>query len=412
MSRSKIAVVLCAALLAGCSRKPSVGSEAAARPAKVSWMELGEKAPAKRLLKGFHNPEPAWRWTEQVFAVALDAPATNQQVFLELYFGLAEAYMKQLGSVTLTARVNGAEVGSETYTRSGQFVFSKPVPLELLRGGRATVEFALDKAVRPDGPNGAQLGLVAASVGLKPRDNTEPFRQEQARTAQAAYQEILRQRALKMEVARQRELMKLFHELDIWKNMWFQGVQLIKNPLDLWMMQQIIWEVRPDYIIETGTWRGGSALYWAHTLHGMGLENSRVLTVDLQDQTQTARTRPLWQKYVQFFPGSSTDPQIVSRIAHVVKGKRVLVTLDSDHSMNHVLEELRLYSPLVSPGSYLVVEDTHIDGIPTFPHLSPGPTAAVNRFLEQGGSKMFERDLTREALVMTFNPGGWLRRKK
>jgi cephalosporin hydroxylase len=343
--------------------------------------------------------------------VSLDPPAGNQQVFLELYFGLAEAYMKQLGSVTLSARVNGVEVGSETFTRNGQFVFSKPVPAEVLKGGSAMVEFALDKAVRPDGPNGAQLGLVAASVGLKPRDNTEPFRQDQARAAREGYQEILRQRALKMDPARQRELMKLFHELDIWKNMWFQGVQLIKNPCDLWMMQQIVYEVRPDYIVETGTWYGGSSLYWAQTLHGLGLENSRILTVDIQDQTQTARTRPLWKQYVQFFLGSSTDPQIVRRIAEMVKGKRVLVTLDSDHAMNHVLEELRLYAPLVSPGSYLVVEDTHIDGIPTFPHLSPGPTAAVNRFLEQGGSKMFERDLTREAMVMTFNPGGWLRRK-
>ena len=411
MSRSKTVVWLCAALLASCSRKPSVQPEAPAGPARVSWMELGEKAVASRLLKGFHNPEPAWRWTEQVFAVSLDPPAGHQQIFLELYFGLAEAYMKQLGSVTLTARVNGVEVGSETYTRNGQFVFSKPVPPEVLKGGSATVEFALDKAVRPDGPNGAQLGLVAASVGLKPRDDTETFRQEQARAAREGYQRILRQRNLKMDPARQHELMKLFHELDIWKNMWFQGVQLIKNPCDLWMMQQIIWEVRPDYIIETGTWQGGSALYWAHTLHGLGLEHARILTVDIQDQTQTARTRPLWKQYVQFFLGSSTDPQIVRRIAEMVKGKRVVVTLDSDHAMNHVLEELRLYSPLVSPGSYLIVEDTHIDGIPTFPHLSPGPSAAVNRFLEQGGSKMFERDLSREALVMTFNPGGWLRRK-
>jgi len=177
------------------------------------------------------------------------------------------------------------------------------------------------------------------------------------------------------------------------------------------MMQQIIYEVQPDFIVETGTWRGGSALYWAHTLHGMGLENSRVLTVDIQNLTQGASQHFLWKQYVQFFLGSSTDPAVVSRIAERVKGRRTLVTLDSDHSMPHVLRELRMYSPLVSSGSYLIVEDTHYDGVPTQPGFGPGPTAALRRFLDEGGSRDFEPDLTREALVMTFNPGGWLRRR-
>ena len=114
---------------------------------------------------------------------------------------------------------------------------------------------------------------------------------------------------------------------------------------------------------------------------------------------------------VEFLPGSSTDPALVARIARRVQGRKTLVTLDSDHSMRHVLQELRMYSPLVSSGSYLVVEDTHYDGVPTQPDFGPGPTAAVRRFLAEGGSRDFEPDLTREALVMTFNPGGWLRRK-
>ena len=79
--------------------------------------------------------------------------------------------------------------------------------------------------------------------------------------------------------------------------------------------------------------------------------------------------------------------------------------------MNHVLNELRLYLPLVSPGSYIVVEDTHFDAIPTFPEQGAGPTAAVNVFLQEDLGKRFEQHLAREALVMTFNPGGWLRKK-
>ena len=69
------------------------------------------------------------------------------------------------------------------------------------------------------------------------------------------------------------------------------------------MTQQIIYELQPDYIVETGTMRGGSALYWAQTLQGFGLENSRVLTVDILDQTEAVNTHPLWEKYVRFFHG-------------------------------------------------------------------------------------------------------------
>jgi cephalosporin hydroxylase len=188
-------------------------------------------------------------------------------------------------------------------------------------------------------------------------------------------------------------------------------VQIEKNPLDLWMMQQIIYEVQPDFIVETGTWKGGSALYWAHTLNGMSLFNSRVITVDVQDATSVAAAHPLWKKYVTFLRGSSSDPQIVDRIAKLVGGHTTLVVLDSDHRMAHVLKELEAYAPLVSQGSYLVVEDTHIDGVPTDPGFGPGPMAAVRQFLESGGSKSFEQDLAREAYIMTFNPGGWLRRK-
>lgn len=95
----------------------------------------------------------------------------------------------------------------------------------------------------------------------------------------------------------------------------------------------------------------------------------------------------------------------------MVKGKKVIVTLDSDHTMNHVLQEMKFYTPMVNRGSYLVVEHTHMDGVTTAPEFGTGPLAAVRKVLADGGSKNFEQDLTSEAYVMTFNPGGWLRRK-
>jgi cephalosporin hydroxylase len=178
------------------------------------------------------------------------------------------------------------------------------------------------------------------------------------------------------------------------------------------MLQQIAYEVRPDFVVETGTWFGGSALYWAHTLNGMGLENTRVFTVDIQDATnQGANSNPLWKKYVTFYKGSSTDPAIVARIAKQVAGGRVIVNLDSDHAMQHVLNELRLYAPMVSPGSYIAVEDTHLDGVPTHPDMGAGPMAAVLEFLKEDAGHDFEQDFTREAFVMTSYPGGFLRRK-
>jgi cephalosporin hydroxylase len=145
----------------------------------------------------------------------------------------------------------------------------------------------------------------------------------------------------------------------------------------------------------------------------MGLENARVLTVDIQDLTgQGASSHPLWKKYIEFSQGSSTDPRIVGSFARRTHNARVIVNLDSDHSMPHVLKELRAYAPMVSPGSYIAVEDTHLDGVPTHPEQGPGPMAAVRQFLSEGAGKDFEQDFTREALVITSYPGGWLRRKR
>src|SRR5262249_9477587 len=123
------------------------------------------------------------------------------------------------------------------------------------------------------------------SVGLKDYEETAEFHEAQLLETRKAYENVLKQRDLQIPVEKQRELMKLFHSLSIWDSLWFQNVRIIKNPLDLWMLQQIAYEIQPAYVIETGTWYGGSALWWANTLNGMGLENSRVLTVDIQDLT-------------------------------------------------------------------------------------------------------------------------------
>jgi cephalosporin hydroxylase len=191
--------------------------------------------------------------------------------------------------------------------------------------------------------------------------------------------------------------------------MWFLGIPIQKNPCDLWMVQQIIYETKPDVIVETGTFRGGSALFFAHTLSGTGLHESKVLTVDIEDACREAATLPLWEKHVKFIQGSSTDPKVVEWFREQCQGKRVMVVLDSMHEKDHVLKELEMYSPLVTPGCYLIVEDSNSDGVPVFPG-SVGPTAAIQAFLPTPAGQQFTQDVSREAMVLTFNPGGWLKK--
>jgi cephalosporin hydroxylase len=368
---------------------------------------LATDAKSPRILRGVFPGEGGWRWTAPAFAFSLNRPAANRPAFLEMDFDVPEELN---GAVTVVAKVNGTEVLRRSCQKGRQFL-AAPVPDAALTRQPAEVEYTADRSFR-DGATGNQYSLIVFSAGLKELEQTAEFRQDELGRSRQAYAEVLKQRNLQLPIEKQREIMRLFHELPVWNSLWFQNVRIIKNPLDLWMLQQTAYESRPDFIVETGTWQGGSALWWAHTLTGMGLEHARVLTVDIQDLTKGASTHPLWKKHVEFFLGSSTDPKIVQKIEEKVRGKRVLVNLDSDHSMQHVLDELRLYAPLVGPGDYIAVEDTHLDGIPTHPEQGPGPTAAIRRFLAEPAGKDFEQDFTREALVMTSYPGGWLRRKK
>src|SRR5215208_3893707 len=122
------------------------------------------------------------------------------------------------------------------------------------------------------------------------------------------------------------------------------GTLTQKSPLDLWVFQEIISEVKPDVLVEAGTYKGGSAYYFASLFDLMG--HGRVLTIDIEDHPG----KPSHPR-VKFFLGSSTSPEILSAICAAIRPEeKVMVVLDSDHHAPHVLQELKLYSPLVSPG--------------------------------------------------------------
>jgi cephalosporin hydroxylase len=377
----------------------------------VSEFSVADPAFRDRLVRGFTNGSEGWLWTYRNFALYLDfPPPLDAPTFLELDFATPKELIATVPSVTITTRVNGRIIGSPTFRGEGRQHLRLEVPAGARTENPALVEFELNQTAN-DPASGREVGVIVVGISFKHPESTIVRGEDTTELARAGYLQLLKQRQQKLPVEKQNEMMKLFHDIPIWRHMQFEGVTIEKNPLDLWMMQQIIYETRPEFIVETGTFRGGSALYWAYTLNAMGLENSRVFTVDIQDQTANAQTRPLWKKYVTFRKASSTDAAIVSEIAAAVKGHRTIVTLDSDHTMKHVLNELHAYAPMVDKGSYLIVEDTHMDGVPTQPSFGPGPMAAVLQFLKEDAGREFEQDLSREALIMTFNPGGWLRRK-
>lgn len=184
----------------------------------------------------------------------------------------------------------------------------------------------------------------------------------------------------------------------------YMGVPILKNPLDLWIYQEILWDLQPTLIIETGTAYGGSALFFGHMLDRRGA--GRVISIDIEPH-DTLPTHPR----VSFVRGSSLAPGVLSAVAAVAKTHpRVMVVLDSDHSREHVLKELDAYSGFVTPGQFLVVEDTNIDHRPvTLGWMGgPGPGAAMDVWGPQHPE--FVPDVLAERFLMTFYPGGWLRR--
>jgi cephalosporin hydroxylase len=208
------------------------------------------------------------------------------------------------------------------------------------------------------------------------------------------------------------EIVDSFHKLfydsapDTWASMSWLGVATKKYPCDLWVYQEIIHELRPDLIVETGTRFGGSALFMA-TICDL-IDHGAVVTVDVAELAASTHVRRPHPR-ITYLNGSSTSPDIVQAVRdRAVSAERVMVVLDSDHSMPHVIEELRLYSDLVTEGSYLIVEDTNVNGHPVDPGFGKGPMEAIDVFLRE--SRDFVADSSREKFLVTFNPGGFLRR--
>ena len=181
------------------------------------------------------------------------------------------------------------------------------------------------------------------------------------------------------------------------------GTPIWQNVLDLWTIQETIAELRPGLLIETGTNRGGSALFYAHLMDLLG--HGQVLTIDIE------RLHSLNHPRVEFVLGDSASEAIVARAREAAASADgpVMVILDGDHSREHVARELELYAPLVTTGSLLLSQDGIIDESPFFRDTRPGPLQANRDFLARHPDWEHDRERN-ERFLLTQHPVGWLRR--
>lgn len=188
----------------------------------------------------------------------------------------------------------------------------------------------------------------------------------------------------------------------IWQKTSWLGTPALKLPTDLWIYQEILYEIKPDLIIETGTMFGGSAKFLATICDS--LKNGSIVSIDINRKDSF----PIHDR-IKYITGSSTDEEIVNQVKNMIKpNDKILVILDSDHSKNHVLKEMEIYSKLVSKNSYLIVEDTAVNGHPVEPNFGDGPMEAVIEFLETHNE--FEIDKDKEKFLLTWNPNGYLKK--
>lgn len=201
-------------------------------------------------------------------------------------------------------------------------------------------------------------------------------------------------------------------------NFSWMGRPIIQYPQDMIAMQEIIWEVKPDLIIETGIAHGGSLIYYASLLELIGKGEVAGIDIDIREHNRKEiESHPMFKR-IKMLQGSSIDPATVESVRSLAAGKQtILVCLDSNHTHDHVLQELKLYSPFVTTGSYLVAFDTIVEDLPN--QYLPGrewstgnnPKTAVFEFLKENDDFIIDTGIDNKLLV-SVAPAGYLKRVK
>tara|TARA_B100000989_G_scaffold296876_1_gene281099 strand:+ start:633 stop:1415 length:783 start_codon:yes stop_codon:yes gene_type:complete len=212
------------------------------------------------------------------------------------------------------------------------------------------------------------------------------------------------------------------------------GRPIIQYPQDIIAVQQILWETKPDLIIETGIARGGSLIFYASILDLIskcgGPSNFKIIgiDVDIRKHNKKRILSHAMSKNIEMIEGSSIDLKIFHKVKKKCKNaKKILILLDSNHTQNHVFEELKLYGSIVSKNSYMIVFDTIIENLPNkFYRNRPwskgnNPKTAVVKYLkeiknknyfDQRGRKLkfIKDDMIENKILLTTSPGGFLKR--
>lgn len=195
------------------------------------------------------------------------------------------------------------------------------------------------------------------------------------------------------------------------------GRPIIQYPQDMFAIQELVWQIKPDLIIETGIAHGGSLIFYASLLEMLG-GNGKVLGIDIDIRSHNRMAieqHPMFKR-ITMIEGSSTDNNVISQVKKIVgRHKKKLIVLDSFHTQPHVLKELELYSPFVSKASYIIVLDTIVEDLPKhFVKNRPwdkgnNPKTAVIEFLRH--HRNFQIDKTIEnKLLITCAPSGFLKK--
>ena len=198
--------------------------------------------------------------------------------------------------------------------------------------------------------------------------------------------------------------LRWYYDTAVWKHLHYRGIRTLKNPSDMWNYQEIIASRGIQWVVETGTRHGGSALFFADLLTACGAEGF-VISIDVTGQDNWVRTHPR----IRFLIADSASPAVVGQVADLLSSRRapLFMILDSDHAKAHVLRELEAWVPTLRSGDYLVVEDTCINGHPVRPDFGPGPYEAVDAFLAAHPGLLARDQQREEKFGQTFAPKGY-----
>lgn len=200
-------------------------------------------------------------------------------------------------------------------------------------------------------------------------------------------------------------------------NFSWMGRPIIQYPQDMIAMQELIWKIRPDVIVETGIAHGGSLIFYASILQLTGKGRVIGVDIDIREHNRNAIEQHPMFRHITMIQGSSVDASVVDQVRRMIMpGEVVMVLLDSNHTHDHVLEEMKMYHDMVTSGSYLVVFDTIIEDMPRGMYDRPwdvgnNAKTAVFEFLRSHPEFEIDHEMDNKLLI-SVAPQGYLRRTK